>query len=111
MGVYNAPEATVGSLPLGVDAVLGVDLKKIREVSGLPIEGVLGMDFLSRYIVHIDFDRGKLLLLKSVPKDAGETLPLVSEDGKIPEIDVWVSIERKIRFTIDTGSIGLAADG
>jgi predicted aspartyl protease len=103
--LYRVPEASVGGLPLGVDEVMGVDLKWIRELFGYPIEGILGMDFLGRYVVHIDFDRGELLLLKSVPKDSGEVVPIRSNSGGLPELKAWISPQQDVQFLIDTGWI------
>jgi hypothetical protein len=103
---YDPPDASIGGVPLGVDVVVGMDLNRIREVSGHRIEGVLGMDFLGRHVVHIDFDRGELLLLRSAPGDAAQVLPLVHEPGEIPEIEAWLTAEKKVRFLIDTGNGG-----
>ncbi|HWE35471.1 MAG TPA: retropepsin-like aspartic protease, partial [Isosphaeraceae bacterium] len=74
--IYDSPSAEVGRLPLQVPYVIGADLGWMREISGYRIDGVLGMDFLRRFVVHIDFDRGELLLLKAVPRDAGEAIAL-----------------------------------
>src|ERR1700730_15960962 len=47
VSLYDAPVAYLGSLDIRCDElVAGVDLKKIRAVSGLEIYGVVGMDFL-----------------------------------------------------------------
>ena len=105
--VHAAPEGSIGRLPLGVDSVLGMELEKFRELSGYPIEGILGMDFLGRHVVHIDFDRGELLFLKSSPKDAGNLLPLHGDQGDIPELDAWFSGARNVRFRVDTGHVRL----
>jgi hypothetical protein len=102
---YRSPEASIGLMPLGLDAVLGVNLKSFREASGYPIEGILGMDFMGRCVVRIDFDRGELLLLKSVPKDSGEVVPIRWNQEEWPTLDAWISPQQKVEFLIDTGRI------
>ena len=104
--IYGPPDASIGGVPLRLGAVAGFDMKRYREVSGHPIEGWLGMDFLGRHIVHVNFDRGELLLLKSVPKDAGQEVPLTWEPGGIPEVEASVTGEKNIRYHIDTGAVG-----
>ncbi len=104
--VYRAPEATVGGIALEVPFVGGLDLQQIRLISGRPIEGILGLDFLGRHVLHLDCDRGELLLLKAAPADAGEALPMTWEDGEEPTVDLWLASDRKIPFLIDTGAIG-----
>ena len=39
------------------------DLQPIRRATGLPVQGILGMDFLRSQVVQIDFDSGKLRFL------------------------------------------------
>ncbi len=107
VGLFDPPDASIGGLPLRIDTVYGMDMNPLQEVIGLPVEGALGMDFLGQHVVHINFDRGELLLLKSAPKDAGQLFPITWERGKTPEIEAWVSGEKKIRFGIDTGDAGL----
>ena len=71
--LYNAPDAWVGPLNLKqAETVLCHDLKMFSMVVGKRIDGIVGMSFLKRYIVRIDFDDGKLILLD--PK----TLPSLS---------------------------------
>ena len=106
--LYQPPEARVGRTPLGpLDAVGSMDLESWRQVSGLPTRGVLGMDFLGRYVVHIDIDQGQLLLLKSAPKGAGDELPIVWDTGGHPSIWAEIVPGERSRFIIDTGSVGL----
>jgi Aspartyl protease len=103
--VHASPDGSVGHVPLRIDSVLGMDLNKFREVSGYPIEGILGMDFLRRYVVHIDFDRGELLILKQAPSSIGDLLPIHwnDNDSNLPELDTWLSASQKVRFIVDTG--------
>ncbi len=71
--LYHAPDAWVGPLNLKqAETVLCLDFKMMSMVVGKRIDGFIGMNFLKRYIVRIDFDNGKLTLLD--PK----TLPSLS---------------------------------
>jgi hypothetical protein len=69
------------------------------------------MDFLGQHIVHIDFDRGDLLLLRSAPKDAGQVVPLEWKPGERPAIEAWVTSEKRVQFLIDTGQGGFDIGG
>ena len=103
--VHASPDGSVGHVPLRIDSVLGTDLNKFREASGYPIEGILGMDFLARYAVHVDFDRGELLILKQAPQSAGDVLPIRWNDVDLPALDAWLSQDQKVRFIVDIGSV------
>ncbi len=105
--LYRPPDTKVGRTSLGtIDAVVGSDLKSDREVSGHPIYGYLGMDFLGRYVVHIDAGKGELLLLKSPPNGAGVELPISWEPGGRLLIVAQTDLAAPVRFTIDTGDVG-----
>jgi hypothetical protein len=107
---YDPPAATLGWRPLGLGAIVpGMDLRGLRERLEEDIEGLLGMDFLGRHVIHIDFDRGELLFLKSVPKNAGEAIPMGSEPAGQPNVsNLYVNGER-FTFEIDTGFVGLGS--
>ena len=106
--VAKPKAATVGRLPLCTDSpVLLLDLAQHREASGLDIRGCLGMDFLSRHVVRLDFDRGRFSLLRSAGQEAGRRLPLKMEGGR-----AWVEAgvtgtASPEWFLIDTGHVGL----
>jgi hypothetical protein len=106
--LYQPPDAKVGRTSLGpLDAVACLDLKSIRQVWGQPIQGILGMDFLGRYVVHIDIEKGELLLLKSAPKSAGVELPISWEPGELPFVAAEITRGERTRFLVDTGESGL----
>ncbi len=105
--VYQPPEARVGRTSLGpLETVGGTDLDSIRKVSGHPVHGFLGMDFLGRYVVHIDIEKGEVLLLKSAPKSAGVELPMSWDPSGRPLIAAELAPGERIRFMVDTGSQG-----
>jgi hypothetical protein len=107
VGMYDPPDALVGRTPLRpLGLVAGKDLRSLRQYSGLPIDGILGMDFLGRFVVHIDFDEGELLLLRSAPRDAGEELPIAWDPGDVPYVTAQIAPKESVRFIVGTGSGG-----
>lgn len=106
--LFDPPEARVGGSNLRQLPVVGrLDLTAIREASGYPIDGILGMDFLGRHVVHIDFDRGELVLLRAVPGGAGEAVPLEPDDEMRPTVLARHAGFGPTRFAVDTGCNGL----
>ena len=56
---FESGAASIGGSPCRfTDGLLSADLSDIRGLTGLPIEGILGMDILSQYVLHLDFERG-----------------------------------------------------
>jgi PDZ domain/Aspartyl protease len=103
---FKAPDAGLG--PWKIDApddVVGYDFKKMREVFGLEIYGVLGMDFLCKHIVQMDCDEGEVRFLRRVAGDAGKPIRLEINDG-IVFADLEVQGHGKTRFMLDTGMVG-----
>ena len=85
-----------------------MDMSGLREVSGSPVEGILGMDFLGRQVVHIDFDQGLLLFLKSAPKTTGGRVQILWEPGGSPPlVEAELGASESVRFAVDTGYISL----
>jgi hypothetical protein len=106
LNLHTPPEAWIGKLPLGpVPCVGGYDLTRLSREFGQSIDGILGMDFLSRYVVHIDFDEGKLFFLKSVPENAGESMPLACDlESGLPWVFAEPSSGATLPFLVDTGA-------
>jgi tetratricopeptide (TPR) repeat protein len=104
---FDAPKATLGRLDLGtVGAVVGVDLTHLREVAGDDIYGVIGMDFLKRYVIRYDPDGGIVSFLSSAGPDAGRPFRLFQHPDWTS--DTWVVAELPgwgpELFLIDTGA-------
>jgi hypothetical protein len=101
------PVAFVGRLRLPQDKPVAVhDLAGIREVVGLDIRGCLGLDFLRNYVLHLDFDQGRLAIAQPSWREAGQPFRLTIDEER-----VWV--EARILevgpaepFMVDTGCIG-----
>ncbi len=65
--VYSAPEAYLGSLNLKSCAgVLCIDVEKAGYVEGKKVSGLIGMNFLRKYMVHIDFDADTIEFIESI---------------------------------------------
>ena len=76
--------ASVGKLTWSGDsAVMLHDLSPLREALGLDIRGCLGMDFLSQFVVCLDFDQGQMTLLRS-SDPSGATF--TAETGRGPAV-------------------------
>lgn len=99
------PTRRIGSLPLGPLAVVGgYDLKPLSQAAGYPIDGILGIDFLSKHVVRIDLDRGLLLLLKSVPANSGNPIGIACDPTSgLPLVIGELGRGETTFFVIDTG--------
>lgn len=102
--LYGAPDATVGGLSLeGLPVVSVVDLRSPREALGEPLYGILGIDFLSAYVVQIDFEDAKVRFLGSTPHDAGCAIPLDFREN-LPFVEASLgALARRTHFLIDSG--------
>jgi hypothetical protein len=105
--LFPPPQATIGALKLQSDqSVVGMDFEKLRQGTGIDLYGVIGMDFLRRHVIRIDFDRGKLEFLTGVGADPGEAMSFAtSAEDMLPRI--WATIPGWLRepFLIDSGHL------
>ena len=121
--VFKAPHAHLDKLCLARHWWVGViDLEPVSSLTWQKIDGIIGMDFLKKYAVQIDFDNRKVLFLKS--KREGNIFSFLGPAiNKHPEWGQPVSIRYKFRsnqpfvkgiignnisadFLIDTGFTG-----
>jgi predicted aspartyl protease len=89
-----------------------IDLKKLSERLGKPIQGVLGYSFLKDRIIQIDYPNSKIRFFSESPYPrialAPNTVntiafPMRREDGVVMIDSVFINNE-KFRATLDTGS-------
>jgi hypothetical protein len=93
------------ALPDGVETA---DYEPMRAGLDVNFHGELGMDFLRRYIVQIDFESGILRLCNSLPKGIGEGIKVVQpgQEHIVPTVQLLVGGEKPQRFHISTGLAG-----
>jgi hypothetical protein len=105
--ILHLSAASVGAscLPVEGDA-LCIDFSKTRKSSGHDIRGVLGMTFLREHVLRIDFDLGRLSILRSGPTSTGEGLKMSYDEKDCPTIAAQIGNWIPTAFKIDTGMIG-----
>ena len=104
--LFSIRDAFVGESRLPIPGpVICHDLSAIRRVSGHDIRGILGMSFLRSHIIDIDFDAGRLRILKSASKASGLVVPMGTKFD-CPTIDVQAGPANAAPFVIDTGCVG-----
>ncbi len=108
--VYTAPEAFLGPLNLKESkSVICLDMKMLRQVTGLEIRGIVGMSVLRKHVLQIDFDRGKLALLKPdylKHSEWGHAVPIRFNKLKMPIVTARMPANIKADFMVDTGNNG-----
>jgi hypothetical protein len=104
---FDCPEGTfVGAkrLPL-VGRGIFQDLSELRDAVAHDFTGILGADFLRQYVVQIDFDAGRVSLLRSCDRIRGVPLP-VKWTSRCPTVTVNLPAVGETQFVVDTGCIG-----
>lgn len=125
---FPTPHAYLGPLNLKGRTIIGVvDLEQVSSALAKKAHGIIGMDFLKKYIVRIDCDRATVSFLKS-RRDTGIFSFLQPENNEHPEWGQPLSIKYEFRsglplvkgrigndipvnFMIDTGNVSPYCDG
>ncbi len=106
--IYDAPEAFLGPLNLkDSNEVSCLDLKMLSLIEGRSVSGIIGMNFLKRHIIQIDFDQAILSFLQSVEdQHPNWGIELLIRYGTLgwPYITGEISDSINANFVIDTGS-------
>lgn len=108
--LFDAPEAFLGPLNLqDCREVICIDHKVFGFILGREISGTIGMDFLKKHVIQIDFDRGRFLFIQptgSSDRDWGEELRITYGLLGRPKITGTIFNTIKVDFVIDTGLNG-----
>jgi len=103
--VFHCPDLSVAGKRLGLAQITSLDLQMPRYISGKPCDGVLGMDFFSKNVVAIDFDRQTLTLYDAVPESVEKTfvaVPLV-QSATYYSLAAYLNQDRPVQLMVDTG--------
>jgi len=106
---FDALPAFVGPFSMqNCGEVTCLNLKMLTLIAGKEISGLIGMNFLRKHVLQIDFNNGRLILLKTLKEknfDWGEEFTISFNSLGLPQIKGNVLGYIKTDFTIDTGSI------
>lgn len=114
--IFKCPEISIAGKSLELDKITCLDLKMGRMISGQPCDGILGMDFLSKNVVSIDFDKKVFSLNATVPEKVRKTFVAVplNQFYQHYTAKVLVNHAQTLDLLIDTGdnsSISLNSEG
>ena len=105
--IYYAPDAKLGKLSfLYGGTVFCVDLTPLRESTGLDIRGVIGVGFMRRYMLQLDFDNGKLRIFRSGSRkqvEFGDPVTMNLSEYGCPFVVGKILDKYQCSFIIDTG--------
>jgi hypothetical protein len=91
--------ADVGRLEIGGATLLNqrdgvIDLAGLERIYGMPMGGLLGYDFFSRFVVRVNYDTKTIDLLEPSPRayrSSGTRIPFIIEGGQ-PHIPSKISV-------------------
>ena len=108
--LFLCPDVTVDGLPLSsLESIAVVDLQPLRQATAEDIRGILGADFLQRFVVSIDFDQGLVQFHESLTSQINveETwLPMQVDPSGRPHVIATIGQQGKEMVLLDTGATG-----
>jgi hypothetical protein len=98
-----------------VKSVVIGDISHVQRICRTQVDGLIGMDVLSKFIVHIDFDNGVVVFVdrNSTETPPGKEIELGSRISGCPSVPILfgakkpeyiVDIRKPEYFTVDTGT-------
>lgn len=105
--LYLPLQASVGELALSPnEPMVCVDLSWLERTTGEAVRGIIGMSFIRRFGLQLDFDNGVVRFIESPLPDEGtfgQELELKLEPESTPELTVAIIDTTEWTFTVDTG--------
>jgi len=100
---------TVGGATVHDQIVAAIDLDDLEKPLRRPLDGILGYDFISRFVVEIDYTHQQMRLFdRATYTHAGAGMPMTLEDST-PYIDALVETPKHEKlpghFVLDTGCL------
>jgi hypothetical protein len=99
----------VGGVTITDQVVTAIPLDGLEGPLGHPIDGVLGYDFISRFVVEIDYARARLTLRDPAAftgPGPGEAVPITLQGG-VPNVTAGIDVPGRPAltgvFVVDTG--------
>ncbi len=109
VAVSYVPHVTtaVGGARVTDQIIAAIDLDDLEKPLGRPLDGILGYDFLSRFVIEIDYAAHRLRVRNRAGyQHAGTPLPISLEDST-PEIEATIEVPHRPpatgHFVLDTG--------
>lgn len=112
VAVALIPQAsyTLPGVELVEQTIMAIPLGMVSPYEGRPVDGILGYDLISRFVVRIDYAAGRLDLLDPASfsySGAGERVPLTMQDNH-PHVQAELTVGEhapvKAFLLIDTGA-------
>ena len=110
--LFTPPDAKVGSLPFTREPIVCRDLTSLCQASGTKFQGIVGLDFLKKWIITIDFDNRHLdFLVPGTARDTGwgECMPFVYGEPGYMFVLATVGKNVPVSMIVDTGFAGTVA--
>ena len=92
--------------------VPAIDFKGLEASLGRNIDGMLGYDFIRRFVVEVDYEERVIKIYNAAIyryRGRGQTLPITTEDGQ-PHVRLKVTLPRREpvegKFIVDSGAGG-----
>jgi hypothetical protein len=106
--LYAAPILDCGRAELKTDSpVICLKVKqRLNELTGIELDGVLGLDYLRKWVLAFDFAKYQMSFQRSLSDDLrrGEKVPLIVKNGR-PYVSCQID-GRNVDCLVDTGGIG-----
>ena len=105
--LFRSPNILLGETPIGLKEVFCTDLSKFRLITGEPCDGILGMDFLGKHVIEVDFDQNLLSVGAEVPqqiKQSAQTVPLALTNKLFFTVPAVLNGKLPLNLMIDSGS-------
>ena len=105
---YDAPDATLGPLSLRTDEhVTCGDLSFYIHPGFERVYGLIGMSFLKKYALTLNFSRRKIQFRHQAEIDEGQAIPIEFDRLGSPLIEVALPDMPRKPYILDTGCVGL----
>ena len=106
LNLVSLPSVRFGDLIIDSVSAGTIGLKPLNKYEGMPVEGILGYDIFSRFVVKVDYENQKLTLYEPSSfeyKGKGEIFPITLENN-LPRLKAKIDGRYEGNFLIDTGA-------
>lgn len=96
----------IGGLTLSDQVIATIGLEGLTPLIGTPIDGILGYDFISRFVVEVDYDKNRLTMHDPASFTYNGTGQKISLElvNNTPTVEAVLDGKFNGRFRLDTGS-------